>query len=726
LTTGRRAWFLTGKIVADDVPGFGSAIAVNGKTALVAGFETGAYAFSLSSDGWSERQELLAPTIPASTSEYGISVAVSETTAAVGDPHNGVVYVFEREGSAWSGRKEVLSDGHMFGAAVALEGDLLVVGAPGSSAAYVFARAEDDWVLQQQLAPSDTWQDRGKFGAALALSGQTLVVGAPEAGVLEGFVYGGAAYVFDIPSDLSGVWEEEKLVPSVRQPSDFFGRSLAISDGVILVGAPREWRTGPGAAYVFTNSGPSWTEQRITSEGLYPSDEFGSSVALSGDRVVVGARELQTGPRFYPGGAFVLVRTDAGWVREQAMVSTVSEERFGQAVGISDESMMVGAPFATPGSGAVYVHTLLGDAGSSCELAKDCGLGHCVSGVCCETACQGECEECSTGACLPVAAGQGAPGCTPYVCNGSSGMCPMACLTSDDCVAAYHCHAGGCTPKAGIGETCSGPEACLSGHCLAKHCSGTLPSGSPCRDEGECERGHCVDGVCCNDSCRGQCEACDLAGEEGQCLPVRGAPHAERPPCAGAGSVCEGSCDGEHIEACIYPTSATECGRMCQDGAETISSCDGAGECAADEPRSCGELVCDGERACKSSCESDRDCAGGLRCWNDGSCAPDARCGADDTFTSEVAPDATSHDCRPYICDTAGTCKTSCISSKDCAESNVCDSQQRCVPLPARAGSGCQLAPSRSPASWAHASGLAFLALLRARSRRRTLAQRRP
>src|SRR5262249_52863060 len=103
------------------------------------------------------------------------------------------------------------------------------------------------------------------------------------------------------------------------------------------------------------------------------------------------------------------------------------------------------------------------------------------------------------GACLP----DQQVDCNDYAC--ALGACKTACLTNDDCAASAYCDGSACTPRTQDGAACSIDDACSSGLC--------------------------IDGVCCNAPCSGQCEACDVAGSVGSCVPVLGAPHGVRPAC---------------------------------------------------------------------------------------------------------------------------------------------------------------------------------------------------
>ena len=139
--------------------------------------------------------------------------------------------------------------------------------------------------------------------------------------------------------------------------------------------------------------------------------------------------------------------------------------------------------------------------------------------------------------------------------------------------------------------------------------------GGACTQAEQCLTGNCVDGVCCNSACNGQCEACDVAGSEGTCRPVDGAPRGSRPVCVSDSSVCGGTCNGVERGACVYPSAAEQCrAASCQDAvASPAAACDGAGSCAALPSQSCGLYVC-GADACLTACQVEADCEAPARC----------------------------------------------------------------------------------------------------------------
>jgi hypothetical protein len=154
------------------------------------------------------------------------------------------------------------ADNDRFGAAVAAGPDLVVVGAPGADlnsggdegAVYVYGRSTGDWVLQQKLTASDGTSG-ASFGAALALDDDTLIVGAPNDGGGRG-----AAYVF---TRTGATWSpQDKLVFPDGVVVDRAGSSVALRGDTVVLGAPGrggDASPGPGAALGFTRSGVTWT-----------------------------------------------------------------------------------------------------------------------------------------------------------------------------------------------------------------------------------------------------------------------------------------------------------------------------------------------------------------------------------------------------------------------------------------------------------------------------------
>lgn len=212
------------------------------------------------------------------------------------------------------------------------------------------------------------FRGRIAFGAALAFADSQLLVGRP--GELSFFPapsnHAGSVHVFE--RDAGGQWvERSSIAPSDGEVGDAFGRTFAASGDLLVVGAPGA-TGGRGAAYVFARQGSQWQQAaRITAPNAADNDAFGTSVAIAGDVILVGApgRQNQTG------NVTVFRRSASGWTADGDLdLSGVSEgEQFGTAVAFDGTNAIVGAPGAVPGmiatappaSGAVFIFTRAND-----------------------------------------------------------------------------------------------------------------------------------------------------------------------------------------------------------------------------------------------------------------------------------------------------------------------------------------------------------------------------
>jgi hypothetical protein len=322
------------------------------------------------------QQDKLLAADAASSDGFGLSVAISGETVVVGAPFDrgptrvdqGSVYVFVRSGAVWRQQQKLLpsdtTELGRFGDSVAISGETIVVGAPGafglvSGSAYVFVRAGEVWRQQQQLLPWDG-ERLGGFGESVAISGETVVVGTPFENNFTGGVY-----VFVRDGD---VWrEQQKLVARGAEPFERSGNSVAISAETVVIGAVGA-NSLSGAVYVFVRSGETWSQQqKLLASDAAPNERFGNSVAISGETVVIGM------PLGAAGSAYVFVRTGEVWNQQQKVLAAdaAPNDRFGFSVAISGELVVIGAPFADGVSsfdqGAVYVFARSGEVWSQRE-----------------------------------------------------------------------------------------------------------------------------------------------------------------------------------------------------------------------------------------------------------------------------------------------------------------------------------------------------------------------
>ncbi len=243
--------------------------------------------------------------------------------------------------------------GDDFGASVAVDGAIAVVGAPedddagsSSGSAYVFRFDGTDWSQEQKLTAGDA-AGGDDFGFAVAISGDTIVVGSPRDDTVAGNRAGSAyVYVFDVGLQL---WiEKQHLFASDAGADDRFGSSIAIDGETLLVGATQEDQAAPnaGAGYVFARTGGVWLHQDKlvpTSSGTNP--QMGRSASLDGDVAVLGAWQDAPAAMFSVGAAHVFRRSGTTWSEEQKLTASDAADFrwFGQSVSVSGTVIAVGA-----------------------------------------------------------------------------------------------------------------------------------------------------------------------------------------------------------------------------------------------------------------------------------------------------------------------------------------------------------------------------------------------
>jgi hypothetical protein len=240
--------------------------------------------------------------------------------------------------------------------------DHSVAGAIHQGAAYAFTRFGNVWLQQQEITASDGHLDE-IFGADVAMDSSTAVIKGGDRGGLDGFR--GAAYVFALSG---GLWfEQQKLTADDSGVGDDFGGSLALSGDTLVVGAAFDdigANLSQGSVYVFIRTGSTWTLQQklLASDGAI-FDDLGFDVAISGDTIIAGAPGKTLPAIEEAGAAFVFSRAGTVWTQQQKLTASDAGEAdgFGAGVAISDV-VIIGAPGHKVGSndveGAAYVFSV--------------------------------------------------------------------------------------------------------------------------------------------------------------------------------------------------------------------------------------------------------------------------------------------------------------------------------------------------------------------------------
>ena len=311
-----------------------------------------AYVFVRSNGSWSQQAYLKASNT-GFVDQFGISVAIDGDTVAIGAPSedsnatgingdqtnnlasdSGAVYVFVRNGGSWSQQAYIKASNtdaaDKFGSVVALSGDTLSVSAgfedsnttsvngndnnndaEDAGAVYVFFRSEENWSQQAYLKASNA-EAGDIFGHSIAIDEDTIVVGAhfedSNAMGVSGdesnndAEFAGAAYVF---TRSGGDWSQQAyLKASNNEVDDRFGTAVAVHGDTLVISSFEgsnatgvngnqaiNFASRSGAAYMFTRSANSWTQQAyLKASNTGVQDQFGASMALAQDTVVIGAR----------------------------------------------------------------------------------------------------------------------------------------------------------------------------------------------------------------------------------------------------------------------------------------------------------------------------------------------------------------------------------------------------------------------------------------------------
>ena len=373
---------------------FGHDVDVGGDTVIVGVWYQApygaAYIYERDADGiWVETIRLEAPDGGPDHEGFGRSVAISGDWILVGAnedddvaQHAGAAYLGHRNaggGGTWGVVQKLLpSDGALrtnFGDSVALSGNTAAIGAEDgdsdSGAVYVFERdveGSGDWQEIAKLKAPDSPRNGHFFGSSVDIDGDRLVAGAWGDDDLGGSA--GAAYVFE--RDLGGPnnWGlARKLLASDGAQGDYFGGLVTIDGETVATGAEDHDTGGElsrGAAYVFERDfgGPgNWGEiAKLTAIDGSRSDQFGSAVALDGDRLAIGAR-LDGDRGLNSGSVYVFERNEGGpgaWGKIAKLIASDgrTEARFGHPLAFAGGRLAISAPhdddigFQT---GAVYV-----------------------------------------------------------------------------------------------------------------------------------------------------------------------------------------------------------------------------------------------------------------------------------------------------------------------------------------------------------------------------------
>jgi hypothetical protein len=342
--------------------------------------------------------------------EFGEAVSIHGDTVVIGANNHvvngnnsqGVVYILQRHQGGSDNWGEVvnftasdLEEWDSFGISVSISGDTVAVGAyladtattSDAGAVYIYERnlgGSDNWGLVKKIVASDPDEQAG-FGYCVSIHGDTIVVGASRVDSSPWTDFG-AVYIYQRNFGGSDNWGEvKKIMASDGGGADYFGFSVSINDDTLAVGAEGDDNgiySNQGSAYIFQRDeggADNWGEvTKMTPSDGGSEDNFGHSISISGDTVVVGSLHETVDGNSDQGSAYIFQRDEGGvdnWGEIAHLIASDGEadDVFGDSVSINGDSVVIGAPgddFEDEDEGSVYVYNRNQGSGNNWDLIE--------------------------------------------------------------------------------------------------------------------------------------------------------------------------------------------------------------------------------------------------------------------------------------------------------------------------------------------------------------------
>jgi plastocyanin len=274
------------------------------------------------------------------------------------------VHVLDLTISAFNNFNEVIkllaSDGAAqdeYGSTVSISGNRAIVGAnldddngSNSGSAYIYELTNGSWVQIQKLIASDA-SAADQFGSAVSISENRVIVGASLDD--DNGSNSGAAYIYELDN---GSWVEmQKLTAADAAAGDNFGYTVSISGDNVIIGSSLDDDNGSnsGSAYIYELSNGTWLEvQKLTAADAAANDQFGFAVSIDDNVAVVGARWSDKNASIQnSGSAYVFENNGTNWIEIQKLIASDEDEFavFGFSVDVSNNHIIVGSPFRNNG-----------------------------------------------------------------------------------------------------------------------------------------------------------------------------------------------------------------------------------------------------------------------------------------------------------------------------------------------------------------------------------------
>ncbi|MBC7850244.1 MAG: hypothetical protein H7Y31_10935 [Chitinophagaceae bacterium] len=365
---------------------FGMSVSIDNNFAIVGAplakvgenfFEAGsASIYQYNGNSWVFMQKITDPA-GQNGDHFGISVSISGNYAIIGayqdnvgaiNADHGSACVFQYNGSSWVFMQKIVDPGgaanDQFGRSVAISGNHCVIGAHlddfgamiDKGSASFFRYNGTNWILTQKSAdPAGGGGD--KFGTSVSMSGNNVVIGAFEDGIGSA-AYQGSVTVYHYNGTTG--WDLVQTITDANGAGgDNFGVSVSIAGNYFVVGSYNDdvgANTNQGSAFIYRFDGATWVlMQQLTDPIGVAGDLFGYSVSISGNYVLIGAVNHDTGVITDPGAAILYQRLGIGWQKMQLISDPAGNVNnfFGLSAGISELSkqFIIGATGFNNGTG---------------------------------------------------------------------------------------------------------------------------------------------------------------------------------------------------------------------------------------------------------------------------------------------------------------------------------------------------------------------------------------
>lgn len=332
--------------------GAGVAIDVFGNYAVTSG-EGVAFLLKFNGVEWVKVQKIRYPDINNPESKFGTSVAISSNWIAVGS--NDKVHLFRFENEDVFFHQTLFQTNSLgqsgFGRSIAITNSHLIVGAfhpnfNNNGQVYLYHFQNPNWVLQRMLAPEGIDPNAG-LGFVVDLEENLAVVGIPSDQST------GAVFLFDGQSEWSQV---ARIADPSPQPGEQFGSSVQLKNQQVVIGAPyRDANSNPnddsGSVFVFQRVNGSWV--KTWSHQFTTNGRQGWSVAMGDNQLVVGSDVVGPG---VSDRTTVFRRAGEDWIFEQLIQrpNDGGTTRFGFTIAVHDQCLLIGDNGA-PQKGQLFV-----------------------------------------------------------------------------------------------------------------------------------------------------------------------------------------------------------------------------------------------------------------------------------------------------------------------------------------------------------------------------------